>query len=113
MNKIYFVPICLFISILLIGCSKDSSNCLFVGGLWCDSASGILCIEFRENGEYYLTGAHGYDWKAKDDCKTIELYVIPLQVKVLEYKVVSITGNSKGSKMILEQSGNRSEYTKQ
>ncbi|MBK7694750.1 MAG: hypothetical protein IPI30_10635 [Saprospiraceae bacterium] len=37
----------LLVSFILIGCSKDSSNCLFVGGLWCDPASGTVCIEFR------------------------------------------------------------------
>lgn len=104
--------ICLSLSIVLIGCSKDSSNCLFVGGLWCYPASGTVCIEFRENGEHYIAGAHASNWKAKDDCKTIELYAYTIGAKLYEYKVVSITGNTKGSKMILEEAGGNQTYIK-
>lgn len=94
--------ICLSFSIILIGCSKDSSNCLFVGGLWCDPASRIVCIEFRENGEYYTAGGHVSNWKAKDDCNTIEFFASSNSIKLYEYKVVSITGNTSGSQLKLD-----------
>lgn len=94
--------ICLSLSIILIGCSKDSGNCLFVGGLWCDPASGTVCIEFRENGEHYSAGGHVANWKAKDDCNTIEFFAPPIGVKLYEYKVVSINGNTSGSQLKLD-----------
>lgn len=103
---------CLLLTFLFLGCSKDS-DCLFVGGKWCDSLSGILCIEFRDNGEYYLFGARAYKWKSDGDCKKIEFFDPITGVKISEAIIVSITGNGKGSKIILEQGGNKSEYTKQ
>lgn len=112
MKNFSFIPICLFLSFLFIGCSKDS-DCLFVGGKWCDSSVGFLCIEFRENGEYYLLGARVHKWEADGDCKIIEFFDPISGAKSSEATIISITGNSSGSKMIIEEGGSNTSYTKQ
>lgn len=112
MKKFRSSFICLFLSFILFGCSKDSSNCLFVGGLWCDPASGTVCIEFRENGEYYTVGGHVSNWKTKADCNTIEFFASSTSIKLYEYKVISITGNSTGSQMVLNIGLGNQKYIK-
>lgn len=112
MKKIRSSFICLFLSLILFGCSKDSSNCLFIGGLWCDPATGTVCIEFRENGEYYTAGGHVSNWKTKADCNTIEFFASSTSIKLYEYKVISITGNLTGSQMVLNIGLGNQKYIK-
>ena len=113
MKKLHSLPVCLFISFLFVQCSKDS-DCLFFGGKWCYDTLGLLCIEFRSNGEYYSSGTHVYNWQAKDDCKIVEFYNPFLPgVKAAEGRVVSINDNKPGSVLIFEQAGASLAYTKQ
>jgi hypothetical protein len=104
-----------FLFILFNSCSKDNStssnNCLFVGGTWCDNLN-IQCLEFRSDGTHYFNNAYIYKWVDKDNCSKIELNNIAFGNKQLEYFVISITGNSLGSKMVLDQTGIQFTYTK-
>jgi hypothetical protein len=113
MKKFYLFSLFLFITSLFCGCFKDS-DCLFVGGFWCADPLGIVCEEYRANGEYYLTGAYVYNWQAKDDCSIIEFYnpFVGGQ-KLAEKRIISISGNSSGSTMVWKQGSATMTYTKQ
>lgn len=100
--------------ILISACSKsddNSNSCLFEEGSWC---AAVICVEFRSDKHFFLNGAYINDWRLKNinDCTKIELLNRFLGTLDSEINIKSISGNSSGSKMLMDFGGQEIEYIK-